>query len=153
MNYNDYQILSENIYNDINSQYKNNINTVRLDLANKLYNSILECFFCNFNLNNFNIILKTQIGLAKTSLEQIAENIYANFNIEKNKQKNIFNYNVFTFLEKLTNILNQLTFWQYLEEKEYYKNFLKNTINSTCFIIKNILNALNKSKTILFKYM
>lgn len=152
MMYNDFLILSNESYSLLNQQYQNTSKD-RKFFANILYTELQDCLsLCN-TIKDINPSLKKQLATSKSILNQILENLTANFNIQKLEQKEIVQFNIFTFVNKLTQTLTITTSWQNSEEKFYYKTFIKNVNLSILNITKNILITLENSNVILFKHM
>lgn len=152
MIYNDFPILNNETYSYLNEQYTNT-GKDRKAYANVLYSEIQSCFALYSTTKNLNPSLKKQLNHSKEVLNQILENLKANFTIQTTEQKELIQFNIFSFVSKLSQILIITINWQNTEEKLYYKTFIKNINLSILNIIKNILSILENSNVILFKHM
>jgi len=150
--YNDFPILNNEQYSFLNNQFSNKPD--RTFFANNLNNKIMVCI-SYFNGFNFKVNEKIKQALLNTklTLEQSLENLKANFKINKNQTPIAKDFNIFSFLKSLTEILNTTNSWLLEEEKFYYKQFIKNLNISIIDSAKKILTALEKSNLHLFKYM
>ena len=141
MIYNDFPILSSDYYNNLNKQYYSSIKD-RKHLAVVLHSQIRQCsYLCN-SIKNVNPCIKQQLLNSKKTLLQLQENLLANFNIQPAEEKEMFEFNIFTFINKLFQVLQTTIIWLAEEEKIYYKTFINSTnsaiINIFCiFYIKN----------------
>ena len=152
MIYNDFPILNGNDYSILNHEYQSSIKD-RKFFTSKLFTQIRQCFnYCN-TINGVNTHIKQQLTNSKVLLNILLENLMANFSIKQPEEKEIFEFNIFTYIKKLTQILHTCTAWLAEEEKVYYKTLIKNTISTILDILKNILTSLEQSNIVLFKHM
>jgi len=152
MIYNDFPILRDSTYNTLQQQFKNQQKDRRI-YASEIYATTCDCIsLCN-TIKNLNHLITSQLNETKLNLLQIKENLLANFNVDKSKNTQTIQFNIFQLIKKLLLIINKSICWLREEDKEYYKTFIKNLNLSVIFILNNILSSLEKSNIILFKHM
>lgn len=153
MRYNDFPILNDNEYKFLNEQF-NNSSFNKKEILTKI------CFelntIINFNFTNkekFNNKIKQEIFNGIEIANKWLNNFSSQFNISLKSTTNIVNINIFSLLKKFNTVIYQLTTLIKHESKEYYKSLAINCINEIISTSSNILQALNESNLILFKYM
>lgn len=153
MNYDDFPILNSLEYNKLNEHYSNSALN-RNEVIDKVFKLINICVnSCFLITKQVNAQIKNKLYTCKTIMEQILENIHANFETPSKKTTEYYELSLFGLLNNLFDCIEILNSWFLKEEKIYYKNFINNTIKSLIFCIKNILKAISESKIILFKHM
>jgi len=153
MIYNDFQILSDNTYFSLNNHYLSQKKD-RKTYANILYSELAWCHNILATIKpHINLNIKKQLNNSKNVLQQILENLLANFKIEKTNNSSAVEFNIFYFIRKLIQTLTITNSWLIDEEKTYYQQFIKNTNASIIAIISNLLSSLENSEIIFFKHM
>ncbi len=152
MNYDDFPILKNEDYQILNEQF----NIVQFDRKSTLKNLCSELSVCSnsclslYSLHNS----KTQKALKETHicLEKIFGNLTSFFNIS-HKNDTILNLNLFSFLKKISSLINGFLNWAKLEHKEYYKSLAFKSAEEICNHLKIIFSSLEESNILTFKHM
>ena len=154
MDYLDFQILNEADYLSLSSNYQ----SAKADVKD----CILDFFFClvdceNYFLsytNSFNQNISRALMQSKEKLNKIHENLKAVFNLKQNlTQKGYFNFNLFSFLNQIVNLLNKLTAWENAEKKQYFKLLINSFKSDLAFILNKTLSTLETSEIAIHKFM
>ena len=154
MNYNDFPILSNDEYKFLNEQYSLNPSFDRKTYLFKICTELLSCINICVGLNGrFNSKICYTISDSKQVLEKILNNLTSTFNISMSSQKEISNFNLFTFLKKIINTVSLITSLTNFEQKEYYKTMLTKSTNELLKILENIITALENSNLHFFTHM
>ncbi len=154
MNYNDFPILDDSTYNLMMNEYNNSLPFDRNTAINKLYLELDECKnFCFGLTNRVNKKIQLAVESAKTEIEKILENFHATFSIHVNSQKEIKEFNLFTFIKKLISSISNMHHWANNEQKTYFKTLAGNNIITLINILMQIIEALENSNLHLFKFM
>lgn len=153
MNYNDFQILSNEEYEIINNHFLQTQKHDRKTLLNEICLTIVNCRnSCHNFYNNVGLKLKTALNECLAILSKIYENYSTTFNIEI-KSNEIKNISLFSFVNNIISAIHLNTNWILIEEKEYYKNLGKKTNIELFDIVNKLLKSLNESSFYFFKHM
>jgi len=150
MEYNDFPILSNEDYLNLNNFYfQNSSFEDREFYINKISLKIFSCL--NISLNNSELPkeIQTEIKISQTKLNTVLENL----NIKAPDSYSVKSFNLLTFILNLIDILSVLNSWTKTETKEYYKNLIISNTNIILETLNNIFLKLNKFKIKIFKYM
>ncbi len=150
MTYNDFPILNSTDYQILSSEFeKQKPKTDRTTSIARISMLLLDCKnSCSSLKTNINIPIKKEITKANTNISAILENLNASTNTNTIKE-----FNVFTFLNKLSKCLHEFILWFEVETKEYYKNLILKSISSLSVCIENITLAISKSTIKIYKFM
>jgi len=153
MDYNDFPILNNSDYENINKQYQAKM---EFDKKHTLYNISHE----------LQQTIQSAINLAKSTNKQINHQLENLINIatkQKNNISTIFNTSqnenqsvdesLFNLLKRVLKIISLYLLWGQNEEKIYYKSLSTKSINELIAISSNILSSLNLSQFYFFKFM
>lgn len=153
MKYEDFPILNNNQYEELDFLYKNsNIN--KQITYNRIFNKLNQVINSSLTLTeNVNPLLRNIITQNNIILNQILKNISANFAIKTNNTTTIKQFSLFDYMFSLNSLLEELLILSTQEEKTYYKTFLLNTQKAILNCLNNIILTLAKSNIILFKHM
>ncbi len=154
MNYNDFPILDDDTYRMMMNEYNNTLPFDRNTTINKLFLELDECKnFCLGLTKHVNKKIQLAVEKAKIEIEKILENFHATFTINVKSQKEIKDFNLFTFIKKLINSISSMNIWANNEQKTYYKNLASMNIVTLIKILVEIIEALENSNLHLFKFM
>lgn len=154
MNYNDFPILNNDEYNLINNHYLNKTIFDRKKLLSQINNEIINCINLSFNIQaNFNLKIRKSIENMHKNLVKIQTNLTTTFNLDIVFNQNFSNFNLFSFINRILNIINQLTNLILNEQKEYYKKLINKNIEDLICALKEIFLALDNSNLLFFKHM
>ena len=155
MIYNDFPILNNDEYKLLESKYSSNNLLDRKTEVIKIFHSLTICKNSSSHISQqLNHQILKAIQSTHSTLTKILENFSATFSIPSSiNESNIYTFNLFQFLKKLTSIVEQLNEWQAKEDKEYYKNFINISNKELLNEINNILSQIEKSNIYLFKFM
>lgn len=154
MEYNDFPILDDSTYSMMMQEYENNLPFDRHTTINKLYLELDECRnFCFGLTARVNKSIRNAIERAKEELDKILDNFHATFSINVKSQKEIKEFNLFTFIKKLISSLATTQNWANNEQKTYFKTLASNNIDTLINILIGIIEALENSNLHLFKFI
>ena len=150
MTYNDFPILNSTDYQILNSEFeKQKPKNDRATSIAKISMLLLDCKnSCSSIKANINNLIKQEITKANTQISAIWENLNTSTTTNTIKE-----FNVFTFLNKLSKCLHEFMQWFEIETKEYYKNLILKSISSLSVCIENISSAISKSTIKIYKFM
>ena len=153
MEYNDFQILSEQAYQTIREKFSH-VKPDRKTNSSKLYFELADCLQICCNLtHDYNFKILTEISSLKKLIVDTMENLRANFNFSNIPSHSNINSNIFRLLLKIQNCLNICYSWQKNEEKEYYKNLINSIFEQLIKINSHLILSLETSNIKFFKYM
>ena len=153
MSYNDFQILSNEEYAILNNQFLARQNFDRNATIFQIKSTLNSCKnSCLSIANKYNTRIKSEIEQTHKKLNKILENFNSLFGTASQSTE-IKNINIFSFIDKLISITQQIYLWQKNEQKKYYNSFAEKTIFELLEIIANLIKQLDKSNIITFKYM
>lgn len=150
-NYNDFQILSNEQYKEINDYYKNKMPShINIQsIANKLQfclNSFLSI------QNNFNKNTQAQISSFVSQLKDIKESfkiLYPTVNFCNNNTS----INLFSILHEIVNIITLLTNLKTQSPKNYYKKTISKITNQVLNGFSMLMLILSTQDIKFFKFM
>lgn len=153
-NYNDFNLPNDTEMALMRDMYNSNSFNRRTSLNNitTLVDSFLsQCYGVEKKVNNR---IRTRLEETKKELEQLNQNLVLTFSYNHVKQiNNATNFNLFSSLKILNQIIIELHSIEEHEDKIYYKTFAKNTINSLLKHMSNLFDALEGSFIYTFKYL
>ncbi len=150
--FNDSPILDDDAYLRLMRAYQNRP-TERNVIVNKIYFELIHCRqLCLGVDENLNKKIKDGISYAKSEIDKIIENFESSFSISV-KSDEVKNFNLFTFIKKISECISFVLEWQIHEEKPYYKALANSTISSLNMIITKIITTLEHINVIIFKYL
>ncbi|MCQ2564969.1 MAG: hypothetical protein MJ152_03850 [Clostridia bacterium] len=100
-----------------------------------------------------NLNVATKIKEIYEYLQNTKDNLLATFSIKSATVCEVKNFNVFSLLTAILNVLATLHNWQNEETKQHTKIFLVKTINTLTERTNNLLTSLENSNFIMFKHM
>lgn len=153
MKYNDFQIFNDDTFSTLSSHYFTNKKNERIDLANKLYFELSSCFYMCFANKNYNNKIISSIEKTKNILNNLIDNLKANFSLAEISQKNYKDCNIFQIVNKLLTSIELCNIWLKQEEKEYFKYFLNNFISNLIDLNLILISSLEKSSIKFYKFM
>lgn len=154
MEYNDFQIASDEAYKLMNEQFNNLSKFDRRTSLNQIIFCIQDCKVQILNISpSINLKIKKAIQTSSQALNKIDENLRSLFNLDNTHQQTIREFNLFTYLKNLTKLISLFQTWSKFEKKEYYLNFIFKTVEELLENIKIILQSLENSNIYLFKFM
>lgn len=153
MQYNDFQILSNEQYQMLNNQYLNN-SVNEQNILDSLFLNFDQCkSFCFGLSSKVNKQIQLALSNAKQEYDKLINNLNLTFKITTHTAQSITNFNVFSFAKK---VVEGLTLVQQLYNFSNNKKifvFADNSSKTILNILNNLFSALEKSNIYLFKYM
>ena len=153
MEYNDFQLPNDKAF-EIISNHLNNIKSY-----NKKENIISICSELNSSANmcatiseKYNLKIKQTIENVKNVLLKIFNNLSSTFNIKISNIR-VCNFNIFSFLRNLLNIILLTNNWEQNETREYYHQLSVKSIKELIDCVKLVLLSLEESNIHFFKHM
>lgn len=154
MIYDDFQILSNEEYQILNSNFNKNKQFDRKTIITKICQKNLSCQSICLNIEkDYNIKIKNSLVESISKLKKIQENICSTFNVSSKYNNNIKAFNIFTFLKSINDLIKLFYLWHNTENKEYYKNIARKSINDLLSSYQTIFDALESSNVTFFKFM
>ena len=153
MEYNDFPILNDEEYKFLENKFSENISFNRDENIFYIFSDLSILFNATpLLIAKSNSFIREGLEMAKSELEKLVENFNSTFNLKINKNE-IKEKNLFNFLKMLANLQKKLIFWHKFEQKEYFKQFSLNTINSVNEILLSLTTALENSNIQLYRFM
>ena len=152
--YDDYPILSNEDYLQINAQYSaKNTYDFSSNLQAAISHLKLSKQFSFNPIESLNPALASKIVETNALVDTILENITLTFNVKISGNNSVSEFNVFAFLNELILAAQNLNTLQISEQKIYYKTFAQKSINQLLNQTSQIVELLKKSNVKLFKYI
>lgn len=153
MNYNDFPILTNQEYQLMNENFST-IQPNRKAQISKICFEINTCKNSTLTLSNkFNKKICDSLNQTHTTLEKLLNNLTSTFNINETSNNTIVDMNIFSFLNKVVNIISLIQVWSTTEEKTYYKSIAQKSIVELLNILNSLIKSLQLSNVQFFKYM
>jgi len=153
MEYNDFAILNDDLYENINKKYLEAENFNRKSIVQSVCNLIYECLNeCLFIEQDYNNKISFSINQLKLLFAKLLDNFSASFNLQI-KGTNVTHNNIFSFINKTLNVCKEINKWIKHETKEYYKSIAFNSLNELYNEIQNLILSFEKSEIKFYKYM
>lgn len=153
MEYNDFQILSNEQYDMLNKQYLNNEN-IEMDILNNLFLNFDQCkSFCFGLSNKVNKQIQHSLAYARQEYDKLINNLNQTFSISAHTPQTIQTFNLFSFAKKVVEGLTLIQQLCNVSATKKITNFVCSTTKTILNILNNLFSALEKSNIYLFKYM
>ncbi len=153
MEYNDYPILNDEEYKFLENKFNENISFNRDENIYYIFNDLLTLQNATpLLVAKSNQVLRQGLQMAEGELKKLVENFNSTFNFKINKNE-IKEKNLFNFLKMLANLQKKLIFWHKFEQKEYFKQFSLNSLNTVNEILLGLVTALENSNIQLYRFM
>ena len=153
MDYKDFQILSDDEYNTINTHMSESKTFDRPTATHQIFIELLFCQNAEFNqIKKFNGKVTRTLNNSKTILNKTVDNFQSLFNYNE-FNKHIHSISIFDYISKLISLNEKLIKWSIVEKKEYYKSFAQKTSFEILNLAKEIVEAINMSNIYFFKFM
>lgn len=152
MIYNDFQILTDGQYANMNFAYKNEPKPTTQDLVNKLFLSLDNCKSYCFGLDKtVNKNIQKVLIEARIQLDRLMGNINAMFKVEAHTMQAINSFNIFRFAKNIIETIGVID--ELLESLDTKRQPLTAMSKTLTDIAYNLFDALEKSNIHLFKHM
>jgi len=153
MNYEDFPILDDNTYKIMREQY----NTNKLDkheIIAYIFSKLNQLELCEIaNINKLNKPLILALENSKNVIKNILDDFIKLFNLNKHQTNTIRTINIFSYINLINSIMQDLKKLYPILEKQFYKNFTNQTIDNLLNSNTIIFSALEHSNIYFFKYM
>lgn len=150
MRYQDFKILTDLQYSELNNQYSKIFNDNNLNI---LYSTLT---FCKNSLlimcGQFSQTLSTTLNESCKILESCLESLKILYPKIKAETENISS-NLFYVLEQLTSCISNINKIVVVNQNKYYKNTLFKLENNLLSAQQQILNSLSVQQVKIFKHM
>lgn len=150
MEYQDFPILNDNVYQFLNDQYNSNKANKKnfiISICNDINHIIIS------SLNLYNSRITKELGNCKASLSKILNNLSSLFSITIKPASTINTITLFDFLINFNNLINNFFQWLKLEEKEYYRSIIHKTVDELLEKENQLIKSLNDSNIKFYKHM
>lgn len=154
MNYSDFQILSNDEYELMKTQYLTQRNFDRAETIAFVFQKLSFCKNMLTCINkNLNLKIKLSLEESNENINNILNNLETLFSFSKSKEKTCQQFNIFLLINNLLETTKIFINWSENENKEIIKSFTKKTTNTLIEIILNITKNLETSYFKFYKYM
>lgn len=154
MEYNDFQLFDNNTFSILQSEYQHKPSIDRKTIVNKIYLELenIKNYCITFPLE-FNKKIINALSNFKTEISKLLDSLKTMFNINTTNNTSYHNFNLFKLLKKLLKLILLFYNWLQIEEKEFYKTTINNSIKSLTISSVNIIQACEDSEIKFFKFM
>lgn len=154
MEYNDFQILSNDTYKLMNEQFNNSQPFTKRACVNKLQLLIAEFRALTASIQaKTNHKIRNELEKVSSNISKLENNLQAIFNTKRPKATTIKSFNIFNTIQTIIKILLELQNWSKNETKEYHLNFIEKTTNEFLLNLDDLFLVMSKLNIILFKHM